>query len=54
MDQRCIPRRPARKRRLVTRDAHGLYEQVGFRRPAAPAGIMKIARPGMYRPRGSR
>ena len=39
---------------LVTRDAHGLYEQVGFRRPAAPEGIMEIARPGMYRARGSR
>jgi GNAT superfamily N-acetyltransferase len=38
---------------LVTRDAHGLYEQVGFRLPAAPERIMEIARPGMYRRLGS-
>ena len=34
---------------LVTRDAHALYEGVGFRAPANPAGIMEIARPGLYR-----
>ena len=33
---------------LVTRDAHGLYEKVGFAAPANPAGLMEIARPGMY------
>jgi len=54
MDQRCNARRPARKRRPVTRDAHGLCEQAGFGRPAAPEGIMEIARPGMDRARGAR
>jgi len=34
---------------LVTRDAHGIYEQAGFRAPAVPEGIMEIARPGLYR-----
>jgi GNAT superfamily N-acetyltransferase len=34
---------------LVTRDAHGLYQQVGFRPLAAPTRVMEIARPGMYR-----
>ena len=34
---------------LVTRDAHGLYEQFGFTRPANPDGIMEIARPGLYK-----
>ena len=33
---------------LVTRDAHGLYERVGFRSPAEPDRIMEIARPGFY------
>ena len=33
---------------LVTRDAHGLYEKFGFGAPANPAGLMEIARPGMY------
>jgi len=33
---------------LATRDAHGLYEKVGFAAPANPAGLMEIARPGMY------
>jgi GNAT superfamily N-acetyltransferase len=33
---------------LVTRDAHGLYEKFGFAAPANPAGLMEIARPGMY------
>lgn len=34
---------------LVTRDAHGLYERVGFRPLPEPARVMEIARPGMYR-----
>ncbi|HYC32729.1 MAG TPA: GNAT family N-acetyltransferase [Gemmatimonadales bacterium] len=33
---------------LVTRDAHRLYEGLGFGPPANPAGIMEIARPGLY------
>jgi len=33
---------------LATRDAHGLYEKVGFAAPVNPAGLMEIARPGMY------
>ena len=33
---------------LVTRDAHRLYEKFGFAAPANPAGLMEIARPGMY------
>ena len=33
---------------LVTRDAHGLYEKFGFAAPANPAGLMEIAKPGMY------
>jgi len=33
---------------LVTRDAHRLYEKLGFAAPANPAGLMEIARPGMY------
>jgi GNAT superfamily N-acetyltransferase len=33
---------------LVTRDAHGLYEKFGFGAPANPAGLMEIARPGLY------
>ncbi len=35
---------------LVTRDAHGLYQRVGFRPLATPTRVMEIARPGMYRP----
>jgi GNAT superfamily N-acetyltransferase len=34
---------------LVTRDAHALYQQIGFRSLAEPARVMEIARPGMYR-----
>ena len=34
---------------LVTRDAHELYEQFGFRRPVHPERYMEIARPGLYR-----
>ena len=33
---------------LVTRDAHGLYEKLGFTALSSPAGHMEIARPGMY------
>ena len=33
---------------LVTRNAHRLYEKFGFAAPANPAGLMEIARPGMY------
>jgi GNAT superfamily N-acetyltransferase len=34
---------------LVTRDAHGLYEQAGFSVAANPERIMEIVRPGLYR-----
>ena len=34
---------------LVTRDAQGLYRQVGFQPLADPARVMEIARPGIYR-----
>jgi ribosomal protein S18 acetylase RimI-like enzyme len=34
---------------LVTRDAHGLYEKLGFTPLANPGGYMEIARPGLYR-----
>lgn len=34
---------------LVTRDAHGLYQQFGFVPLASPERHMEIARPGMYR-----
>ena len=33
---------------LVTRDAHGLYEQFGFTPIAAPQGHMEILCPGLY------
>ena len=33
---------------LVTRDAHGLYEKLGFTALSSPPGHMEIARPGMY------
>lgn len=33
---------------LVTKDAHGLYEQFGFVRPARPERYMEITRPRMY------
>jgi GNAT superfamily N-acetyltransferase len=33
---------------LVTRDAHGLYERVGFGAPANPGGIMVRVRPNPY------
>jgi ribosomal protein S18 acetylase RimI-like enzyme len=33
---------------LITRDAHGLYEKVGFRRLASPRSWMEVARPGLH------
>jgi GNAT superfamily N-acetyltransferase len=33
---------------LVTRDAHRLYEQLGFRPLARPEGFMEIHRPDVY------
>jgi GNAT superfamily N-acetyltransferase len=33
---------------LVTRDAHGLYEQFGFRALARPEGFMELHDPGVY------
>jgi GNAT superfamily N-acetyltransferase len=33
---------------LATRDAHGLYEQFGFRRPAHPDRLMEIVDPDVY------
>ena len=38
-----------RRYSLVTRDAHGLYEQFGFTPIAAPQGHMEILRPGLYK-----
>ncbi|MEX0750561.1 MAG: GNAT family N-acetyltransferase [Dehalococcoidia bacterium] len=34
--------------RLATRDAHSLYEKVGFSRIANPDAMMEITRPDMY------
>jgi len=34
---------------LVTRDAHGLYEKVGFRPLENPTRYMEIARPDLYK-----
>ena len=33
---------------LATLDAHALYRQFGFDRPAKPDRLMEITRPGMY------
>lgn len=48
----CIMRHPAlqnlRRWSLVTRDAHGLYEQYGFVRPARPERYMEIVRRSVY------
>jgi GNAT superfamily N-acetyltransferase len=33
---------------LATRDAHGLYERFGFRRPANPDRMMEIVDPDIY------
>jgi GNAT superfamily N-acetyltransferase len=34
---------------LVTRDAHGLYDQFGFTPLKDPSRYMEIARPGIYK-----
>ncbi len=34
--------------RLATRDAHGLYEKVGFRRAAHPENLMEILNPDVF------
>ena len=34
---------------LVTRDAHGLYEPLGFRTPENPARYMEIVKPDIYK-----
>jgi GNAT superfamily N-acetyltransferase len=34
---------------LVTRDAHGLYEQLGFQHLARPEGFMELHNPDVYR-----
>jgi GNAT superfamily N-acetyltransferase len=34
---------------LVTRDAHRLYQRVGFAVAAEPGRVMEIVRPGLYR-----
>lgn len=34
---------------LATRDAHKLYEALGFRTPDNPGTLMEIVRPGLYR-----
>lgn len=39
----------ARRAMLATRDAHGLYEQHGFRAPPGDGVLMQILRPDMYR-----
>ena len=33
---------------LITRDAHGLYTQFGFRETATPASVMEIVKPDVY------
>jgi GNAT superfamily N-acetyltransferase len=35
---------------LLTRDAHGLYEKVGFKQVAAPERYMELWTPDVYRP----
>ena len=37
---------------LVTRDAHGLYEPLGFRSPEDPARYMEIVKRGIYKTGG--
>jgi GNAT superfamily N-acetyltransferase len=50
---RCVMDSPQlqglRRWLLVTRDAHRLYEQVGFRVAENPDRIMEIVRPELYR-----
>jgi len=38
---------------LITLDAHGLYEQFGFKPPAHPERHMEIHQPGLYERAGS-
>lgn len=33
---------------LVTRDAHGLYQRLGFTAPSNPGGFMEIVHPRLY------
>ncbi len=37
-----------RRLTLATLDAHGLYEQFGFKQPALPERLMEITRPAIY------
>ena len=50
----CITRHPAlqglRRWILTTRDAHGLYAQVGFTPVKAPERFMELHRPNVYDP----
>ena len=52
----CIMQHPAlqnlRRWSLVTRDAHGLYEQYGFVRPAQPERYMEIVKRDIYKKTG--
>lgn len=52
---RCVVDYPElaglRRWMLATRDAHGLYEQVGFQALAAPERFMEINRPDIYQPK---
>jgi hypothetical protein len=34
---------------LVTRDAHGLYQQQGFQPARRPENVMEITHPGIYK-----
>lgn len=53
----CITQHPRlqglRRWSLVTRDAHGLYEQYGFRELQAPARWMEILDPEVYTTRNN-
>jgi GNAT superfamily N-acetyltransferase len=53
----CIQQHPElqglRRWCLVTRDAHGLYEQFGFTRPARPEGHMEKVEPDIYKKQSS-
>jgi GNAT superfamily N-acetyltransferase len=54
----CITEHPAlqnlRRWILTTRDAHGLYSQVGFTPVKAPERYMELHRPNVYVPPGKR
>jgi len=49
----CIQQHPElqglRRWGLITRDAHGLYEQCGFTKPANPEGYMERVVPDIYK-----